>query len=169
MKKSLLVIALLSSIASTSFAAQPGFIIGADVGSIKNHDFGMDQKATSFGVIGGYRLYLNEEISTEFLLGYDRYSTDIGSENVLTPQIALAYDYPLNETYTLRPKIRIGKAYTKVSVDGFGSAETGRAVMSGIGFELAHKDNYSVEYTFKALHGNGYDAKVHQIGVNYTF
>lgn len=163
MKKNLIAAALLSLIASTSFAADNGPFVGVDITSIKNAEFGSSTNA--YGLSGGYRHFLGEKVSAEALISYSQYSTEGGKEKILLPQIGLGYDYAVNDKLVLRPKVRVGYGTVKASMD------EGHETVSTVGFALEasfHK-NMSVEYSFKKMHANEYDTKAHQLSLNYKF
>lgn len=163
MKKNLIAIALLSSIATASIAGENGFFVGVDSGSVKNTDINV--KVNAAGLTGGYRHYINEKVSVEGSLSYSKYSTDAGDEAIILPQVGLGYDIGLNDNFLVRPKVKIGYGTVEASEDN--NPET--VSSAGVGLELVFKQKYSIEYNFRKMNANDYKTDTHQISFNYKF
>lgn len=164
MKKNLIAAALLSLVASTSFAADNGAFASVDLTSIKNTEHGASTNA--WGLTGGYRHFIGEKTSVEALISYTQYSTEGGGkEKIILPQVGLGYDITLENGLVLRPKVRLGFGTVKASFDDHHETATS----GSIGMEAVINKNYSVEYAFKKMNANEYKTDSHQLSLNYKF
>lgn len=163
MKKNLIAAALLSLVASTSFAADNGAFASVDVTSIKNTEIGASTNA--WGLTGGYRHFIGEKTSVEALISYTQYSTEGGKERIILPQVGLGYDFALENGLVLRPKVRFGFGTVRANADDHHETTTS----GSIGLEAVINKNYSVEYTFRKMNANEYKTDSHQLSLNYKF
>lgn len=126
MKNVIVALFLFANFATSAFAADQAFYIGANIGSAKKAVPDASETNTAFGVFGGYSF--NEYIAAE--VGY----IDLGKAandliNFNTFDVTLVGSYPINPQFSLFGKL--GMASTKE--EAFGLSETRSAVTYGLG------------------------------------
>lgn len=137
-----------------------GFFIGAQTGTLHIHD---EPSATVSGFHGGYRYYFTDKFSGEVDASILHANTS-ESDKLRSLSFGVAYDLPLNQNFTFRPKIALGSFQSS-----FNSGSS-QGAMSKVGFELAYKQNFSVEVAFDH-YKSGSNAGAHStnVGLNYKF
>ena len=160
MNKKLAIVLGCLMVASAAQAEENGFTIGAQTGTLHIHD---EPNASMSGIHGSYRYYFTDRLSGEVDAAISHANTS-ESDKIRSVTFGVGYDYPLNDNFTIRPKIALGAFQAS-----FNSGSS-QGAMQKFGVEVAYKKNVSLEvYETHYKSGSGAGALGTNVALNYKF
>lgn len=165
MHKNILAIALATTLTVPAFADESnnGIFVSIDSGTL--HTNGNNGYRALDGFSAGYRQFLTDRLSIEGLVSNAKAS----GLDMTTVQAGIGYDFPINESLTLRPKFKFGQLYVRNTIALPGQPENKQANANSLGFEVVYKKNFSAEFTYKEFSGSGINANTQYISLTYKF
>ncbi len=161
-KQSLTALSLL--VATSTFAQTNTTFVGVELGRITSHiDIG-DAKANTKGAFIGYRYYVTNNTSLEGSLHYSQYDTEMGTEKFYMPQVGIGYDFKPTDGIIIRPKVKFGREY----ITG-GDSTKYEVNAKSLALEVAFKNNFSVEYSYRKAKNTDTDNYSNNISLIYNF
>ncbi len=162
-KQSLTALSLL--VATNTFAQTNTPFIGVEIGRITSNFSGDSAKANTKGAFVGYRYYVTNNTSVEGSLHYSQYDTDTGIEKFYMPQVGIGYDFKPTDGIIIRPKVKFGREFIKETGENLKFEVNAKS----LALEVAFKNNFSVEYSYRKVKNSDVDNYSNNISLIYNF
>jgi OOP family OmpA-OmpF porin len=161
---------------------QPGFYVGAGVGTTKVSDnsfdgTGIDDSDTGFKIFGGYDFNQNIAVEVSYLDLGEASASDAGdslSVGVTALTAAAVGRLPLSDMFALYGKLGYASYDVKVHVNiaGFGSgsgSDSNSDLFYGVGGALSFGGNFEGRLEYEAINVDGGDLNMISLGGVYRF
>jgi OOP family OmpA-OmpF porin len=139
MFKKIAAAAILATLASSSFAATPGFYAGVDIGSTEIRDTDLGRE-TSYGAFLGYTISRNFALEAG-LRRLGTWDVSVASADADQASLSLLGSVPLNNQASVYARIGYNRLRAKASVSGFSASESVNKAMYGIGMSYDFGSN----------------------------
>jgi OOP family OmpA-OmpF porin len=172
----------LSAALAAQADTQPGFYVGAGVGTTKVSDdafdgSGIDDSDTGFKLFGGYDFNQNFAVEVSYLDLGEASISDAGDSltvGVTALTASAVGRLPVSDMFALYGKLGYASYDVKArfSVAGFGSgsgSDSDSDLIYGVGGALSFGGNFEARLEYEALNVDGGDLNMISIGALYRF